>query len=323
MTAWNDLLRQARERRPRFSQVRLAGEAGVSVGTVSNYERGVAPPQRETLVRLTRALELGQEEINLILSGAGLDPEPAGRLAVIADLRMPPAAVQQELARYRWPCLAMNERYEVVGWNDAANRTAELDFGVDLPLPYQRNVLRVLAMPHIRRRAQNWKTIAAMAIAQYKLNQQEVTGESDDGYFARLVDDLHRVPGNTFSQLMDLWRTVPVWPEGKRITYRALWGLDDGARLAFDCVLSSWSDFDGLAALDWYPADAETLTWLADAAAEQVAGVDGGASPMGERERRRSRRRCRRGTSYFGGRATGPGCPSSNWRSRVGRRWTS
>lgn len=65
------LLRGFRERRNRISQSKLAEKAGYDHSFLSRLEAGSRMPTRESVERLAQAMELSQEETNLLLLTAG------------------------------------------------------------------------------------------------------------------------------------------------------------------------------------------------------------------------------------------------------------
>lgn len=262
MAEWNDRLRAVREAAG-LSQAALATRAGVSEETVFSYEAGRRHPTRDTLVRLLRAVGCAPQTMNSVTTAAGFDPEPTGRLADLAARRASLDALQREALAYPWPCLITNERTEVVAWNTLATRVAELDFGRELPLPRERNLFRMAAMPHFRDRVVNWDAVVSFLIAQYKSNHMDITEpEEDSQYFWSVVEDIVHHHSDIFPRLLQLWQTVPSRPEGGRDTFPAVWQVADGTVLRFTCVLSSWSDFEAAWAFDWHPADAATWGWL-------------------------------------------------------------
>lgn len=165
MPTWNELLRQARGNTG-LSRRALAERAGVSGETIYSYEQGRRGPQRETVLQLTRTLNLDGGSTNAILEAAGLDPEPSTWVvkAVIAHRSL--TELPAELAAYRWPCFAANERFEIVAWNALAERVAELDFARDTPTLPSRNLLRLGAMRHVRRRLLNWDEVVGLMVSQ-------------------------------------------------------------------------------------------------------------------------------------------------------------
>ena len=49
---------------------------------------------------------------------------------------------------------------------------------------------------------------------------------------------------------------------GERVVVPLIWRHDDGATLAFACIVSLWSAHDTLWSIDLHPADAATWAWL-------------------------------------------------------------
>src|SRR5215211_2066069 len=149
MLSWSDLLRQHRSQRG-WSQRQLATAAGVAEETIASYESRKRTPSRRTLLRVSRALDLPIDATNALLTAARFEPRLTGPLAWLAAQRVPFEQMQRDVETYAWPCLVLNGYHEIVLWNEPATWVAELDFARELPLPYQRNLLRVAAMPHIR-----------------------------------------------------------------------------------------------------------------------------------------------------------------------------
>lgn len=187
---WNELLRQARAA-ARLSRRKLAALSGVSEETIYSYEAGRRHPKHETLLTLTRALKLDGAGTNAILQDAGFEPEPSAWLRQNTVAARPLAELPEELARYTWPCLAVNERFEIIAWNAPAIRVAELDFGRELPALHQRNLLRLGAMRHFRERVVNWHELVGMLVGMYK-NYHMGNEELGEGspYFQAVVADI-------------------------------------------------------------------------------------------------------------------------------------
>jgi len=64
--------------------------------------------------------------------------------------------------------------------------------------------------------------------------------------------------------VLALWARVSPRYDLARASFEARWQLHDGPRLRFDCLVSTWSDFDATYAFDWLPADGATASWLAE-----------------------------------------------------------
>ena len=154
-----------------------------------------------------------------------------------------------------------------MAWNGPAVRVAELDFATATPTQRDRNMMRLAADPHFRRRAVNWEEIAAYLIGIIKLALPDTTQPGDNPYFWEVVQDIAIRFPEALNDLVRLWSTVPPLPPGQRNIYYPVWRTSDGARLRFNSVVSSWNDFDAFFANDWHPADADTWEWLTSAPA--------------------------------------------------------
>ena len=265
MTQWSEQLRQARTQ-ARLSQQALAERLGFSEKTVRNYQSGRVAPDHARLVQIARTLNLDAEKTNHIFTAAGFEPEPAGPLARIAARRIPTPFLAQELATYPRPCLVMNERYEIVAWNRPATLVAELDFARDLRTPFERNLMRIAAMPDFfDGRVVNWDEIISVLLGLYKHNRVNIEQpEEEPRYLAHLVHEIGSKFSRALPRLMSLWLSAPPYEDGKRVTFPAVWRVNDGTTLRFNCILYPWNDFDALWAFDWFPADATTWQWLGE-----------------------------------------------------------
>src|SRR2546430_422316 len=125
MPRWNELLKQARTA-ARVSRPALAALSSVSQDTIFSYESGRRHPTRETLLQLTQSLRLDGASVNAILTDAGFEPELASWVKNVRLTHRSLSELQGEVERYSWPCLGVNERFEIVAWNRAATLLAEL-----------------------------------------------------------------------------------------------------------------------------------------------------------------------------------------------------
>ncbi len=262
MAEWNDLLRQARQTE-RLSRRVLSEQTGVSEDTIYSYESGRRQPQRDTLRTLLTALKLDGAAVNAILDAAGFELEPSPWLSRGVPRHKSVAELQQEVDTYAWPCIGLNERFEIIVWNRLATIVAELDFGRDLPDPMQRNLLRIGAMAHFRQRVLNWEAVLGILIGMYKAHHMgaEDLGEGSP-YFAAVVADIMAHDSEAIAQLLPLWQNTPPRPAVTRTTFPVQWRAGDGTALRFNVVVTTWDEYDGVAANDWHPADAATWTWL-------------------------------------------------------------
>jgi transcriptional regulator with XRE-family HTH domain len=266
MPAWHELLRQAR-RGQGLRQYTLAEEARVSLRTVTSYERGTAQPSRDTLLKLSTALRLGRETTNALLTEAGFDALPVGNLARFERRSLPFAAMQREIDGYNWPCLVMSDDMTILLWNAPATWVAELDFATALPDLAERTLMRVAALTHFRDRVLNWDEVISVMVALLKADFEDPARYAEVmPTFAKLAQDLATRPEyrDAFPQMMQIWQRVVPRQDVARTSFRADWQLADGTGLAFDCLLSSWNDFDAAWAFDWFPADGTTTAWLTE-----------------------------------------------------------
>jgi MmyB-like transcription regulator ligand binding domain len=106
------------------------------------------------------------------------------------------AGLQAVMNTYPWPCLLRNERTEIVAWNAPAERVAELDFGSVLPLPHQRNLMRIAIMQHFVERVVNWPEVIGLMVNMFTGNQYDFfRPDKDLLYFQAIVEDAVKVDG--------------------------------------------------------------------------------------------------------------------------------
>lgn len=195
----------------------------MSEHTFFSYEAGRRAPQRETLQRLMRAMQLDGATSNGILGAAGFAPEWPPWL-VSADVRRRPLSdLPAELAVFPWPCLGFNERFELECWNPAAVTVGEYDFA-HLREPRQRNLLRIAAMRHFYERALNWHDVVSVLVGMYK-NHHLGTEDLGEGspYFRAVVDDILASDAERLGELIDLWQHTPPHPHVSRFTFPVRW----------------------------------------------------------------------------------------------------
>lgn len=262
MASWSELLRQARLGTG-FGRRALASLSGVSEETIFSYEHGRRSPSREKLLDLTRSMKLDGAATNAILEGAGLEPLPSVWLQRGLIQQRPFSDLQPEIDSYAWPCLALNERFEIVAWNKPAIAVAELDFATAMPQPHQRNLLRMAAMEHFRARLRNWDEVVSVMVGMFKnyhMGNEDL--ELGSPYFQTVVQDILEHDSGILDRLTVLWATTPPRPQATRNTWDVKWQTADGAQLAFHCVQTAWDEFNGIGIDDWHPADCQTWDWL-------------------------------------------------------------
>ena len=246
MATWNELLRKARDGTG-LSRRAVAELSGLSEETIFSYEATRRNPRRERLLQLTRALKLDGAATNAILTDAALEPEPSPWLRDAALRARPLSELQGALDSYSWPCLALNERFEIVAWNQQAVRVAELDFRTALPESHQRNLLRIAVPRHFRERVQNWDEVVSVMVGMYK-NHHMGSEDLAEGspYFQSMVTDIARNDGDFLARLMGLWANTPARKQATRIVFRVAWRTGEGTPLSFNCLITAWDEFDAI-----------------------------------------------------------------------------
>jgi transcriptional regulator with XRE-family HTH domain len=186
-TSFGEQLREWRQRR-RMSQLDLAAEAQLSTRHLSFVETGRSKPSRDTVWRLSEALELPLRSRNALLMAAGFAPSyPERPLEASAGAR---EAVQRILdCHMPFPALAVDRHWHLVAHNAAvgplmAGAAPEL-------LQPPVNVLRLSLHP-------NGLAPAIVNLAEWKRHIIErlrhQVSQSGDETLEALVDELRAYP---------------------------------------------------------------------------------------------------------------------------------
>ena len=277
MSYFSELLGTKREQAG-LSQQDVATAAGVSLATVASWETGRRRPgaqSRQHVIELADLLGFTPVELNDTLAELGLRGVPVGREVPLLDRRKPIAVLRSECAEYTWPVLAMNEDFEVVAWNAAANDISELDFGTDLAEPGARHLLRIALTDNYKEKLENWPEVVGVMVSMWKATGFDpLAPGTGTPYFDNLVAYIIANHAARLGELLGMWQSAVPFTEGQRVVFDVRWRTSAGVALAFHCNLTSWSDFDAVAAFDWHPANAATWEWLES----QSAGRDVGTS---------------------------------------------
>ena len=254
-------LREARNKSG-LTQQQLAARAGLSVGTIQSYEQGRRVPGQQELGKLRLGLNLSSESWSRVRSSLGLEPEPRGLAATLAKFRPPPTSAWDEVQGCEWVSLVINERKEIVAWNQLANEVSELDLG-SLPSGTARSVLRMAATEHYANRLKNWRELIGRLISFLKNEGGDISLGPVPAYLQATLDDIGARDPRFLPELFDLWLTAPLWPSATRNIHPIEWRLSTGELLRFYGVFGEWSDYDGLFSFDWHAADGPTAEWVA------------------------------------------------------------
>ncbi|WP_256869363.1 helix-turn-helix transcriptional regulator [Sphingobium lactosutens] len=172
-----------RRRTPGMRREEVAAIAGVGVSWYTWLEQG-RPIQvsAEVLRRVSRALQLNQDEIRHVfrLAGYGAPEEPAA----IATTVNP--TLQRVLDSLDYvPAYVHNARWDRIAWNDAALALMG-DFSRDPP--EERNtVWRTFLSPEVRAYTKDWEHVARIVIAEFNAS---VSQQFDDPWFRQFVERL-------------------------------------------------------------------------------------------------------------------------------------
>ncbi len=216
-----------------MSQLDLGLAAGVSARHVSFLETGRAKPSREMVLTLGATLDVPLRDQNELLMAGGFEATFA-EPPLDADLD---PAVQQAIERMLvkqepYPMVVMNEVYDVLRFNAAAERILPLFIAdVSLFVP-PINAFKLLFDPALARPfVADWERSARSLLSQL---HREALHHRGRGELAELVESLFAYPGVPRSwQKPDFSR-----PASATFTLRL---QRDGLRLAFLTTLTKFT----------------------------------------------------------------------------------
>lgn len=256
-------LAQGIRKAKKLTQPALARAVGVTAHAVASWEGGRRVPQRSVVLRLANACGLDVATTNDLLASAGHEPIEPEIYQRMSKRHVPLPDLARMIAGQPWPTLLQNEHFEAVGWNDAANDLAELDFGTTLSSPGERQLLRMACSDHFRNKLVNWDDTIALMIALYKGDQFRIDAvNSNPAYFNALLTDVFTRYAEFSERLTQLWTLTEPWRPQSRIQFRVSWRTSDGTALRLNTVLTAMDEYTFTSAFDWHPADGATWRWL-------------------------------------------------------------
>lgn len=189
MHSFPETLRRWRGLR-RFSQLDLAGEAGISARHLSFLETGRAQPSREMVLRLGETLDMPLEARNMLLNAAGF----AARYNALpwAEDEMAPirAAIARTLASHMpLPALALDRLWTIEQANPAALMLFA-PFGVGLG----DSLLTMLMSDAVPQVIENWPDVAYHAAQRLRTESRAEGGIPE---FDRVIAHLEDTPWPT------------------------------------------------------------------------------------------------------------------------------
>lgn len=270
------------------TQQQLAARCGLSAATVASYEEGRRLPDGRTIDRLAAELGLTPADHDQLRRAGGLRGLPDDFEAALKRGRGPMDTVWDEVQQAEWVTLVLNERREIVAWNGLANRTSEIDLGS--LTQFQRGLLRMAATPHYGTHLLNWDELIGSLISVYKGEGSDLSAGEANVWVAAVIESIARENPEFLQRVFDLFLSSPTWEEGRRNVHDVDWALSDGTRLRFWGAFCDWSNYDGMWAFDWHPADAQSAAWVQEqlklpgGSSEQPATLPFGETVRQERE---------------------------------------
>lgn len=262
---FSQLLRALRVNRG-VSQQQLAERTGLSTSTVQSYEQGRRLPDSAHVEQIRRALELDEREHDQLRRSAGLSALPKPFVSTLKKARGPVETIWDEIQAYPWICLIMNERREIVAWNELANRSSERDLSE--MSQFERSLLRMAATEHYDRHLTNWEELIGRLISFFKVEGSDLADGASAQYLQTVLQSIIAEEHPRFHQrIFSLFTAVEPWREEDRNVHSIKWRLDDGTELAFHGAFCDFDLYDGMWAFDWHAADAGTARWVTEHAA--------------------------------------------------------
>jgi transcriptional regulator with XRE-family HTH domain len=191
-TAFGSELRRWRTAR-RFTQERLANDAGVSQRHLSHLENGRSRPSPEMVLHLSATLDVPLRSRNELLVSAGFAPTFTEASFDGAELSQIRRALEQLVeAHHPAPAFVVDRRWELLLANDAAaDLIASLVPAGQLET-LGTNTLRLLLHPDgIRTRVLNWEESAAVILRRLR---SECIHAPDDLELRSLLDEVLTYP---------------------------------------------------------------------------------------------------------------------------------
>ena len=176
-------MRQWRDIR-RFSQLALSTESGLSSRHISFLETGRSRPSRNSVMTLTRALEMPKPAVNEALLAAGFAPEYKALAMDASDLAPAMSAMMTMLENHApMPAIILDGGWNIVGGNRPAQHMMQF-----MPLKGSLCVVEALLNDDPQDpRFLNWSVMATWSLSRL---QAEI---ARDGPESPLTDLHHRL----------------------------------------------------------------------------------------------------------------------------------
>jgi len=244
MTHFSDTLKTWRKMR-RYSQLELAGEAGISSRHLSFLETGRSNPSRDMIGRLGDALDLPLAVRNQLLSQAGFAVRYPHRRWDSEDMAPIRAAITHTLKQHApYPAIAIDRHWTIMEMNHPAEQLFGL-IGAKIGI----SLIDVVLDPQVQAMIENWPEVAHHSA--HRLRTESASRGGDERLDAA-VNALSRAP------LPHGARTGPVIPT----IYRT-----GDLRLSLFTTIAQFGTPEDLALDDlkielFFPSDKETEATL-------------------------------------------------------------
>jgi len=250
------------------SQLDLALHCGLSQRHLSFLESGRSRPSRGMVLHLASALDVPLRDQNAMLLAAGFAPVYQQRSLDASDMKPIDLALEHVLRQQApYPAIVVDELYTIVRANQAlAALMALLTGGAALPEPL--NAVEAVLRPDMLRGAiENWDEVAAWMVRRLRA---EALLEGTRGAAQALLERVLQLPdvARAASALRadhDLPPTLVLWLR-RGETRLGLFSMIATVGTPLDVALQN------LRLELFFPADAATAQWFADAARETTGG---------------------------------------------------
>ena len=259
-----------------LSRASLAERAGVSAAAIAAYESGTRSPSRESLLALTRALNVDGYATNQFLRDAGFEEEPGDWARFMsgeeprtvyerhAPLRpLGAAAIFAMTDRLPFPSVVLDGGCHALHANPLARKL--VDFGRYRPLSRRPgpHLLQMMVSPFFLEAVENWDEVAGVFLPGRL--QHPVLGSETETSTSALVSlgrELRATHREGLDRMAAVWMASQNYTSLRRPGIQVRWRTPDGEALAFNCTASGITPRDPYKSLDFYPADAATFRWV-------------------------------------------------------------
>ena len=216
----------------RFSQLSLSSETGMSSRHISFLETGRAKPSRNSVLTLSRALDMPKPVVNDALLAAGFAPEyPAYDLSDISVQPMMDALDIILKNHAPLPAIVIDENWQIVGGNVPALHLMQF-----LPFNGSRCVVDALLNDDVKQPIfTNWDVIAAWSLTRLHLETSRLGYE---GPLTDIYNRLARDPRSVSAETASFRATEP---------YLTMNAHVDGQDLSFFTMLAEFTTAQDIA----------------------------------------------------------------------------